>query len=254
LRMNPVLFKIGSVNIYTHGLFLVLAVVAAGICLYLLAKHLRVATSPVLDLIIYPVLFGIIGARVVYAVVYYSYLSSPLEIFKIWEGGLVSWGGFILGLIAYIVVVKMYKLSIPLWLDMLAISGMLGVAVGRVGCFVSGELYGVPYTGLGAVRGIFPVTLAESLLALIVFFVLLIAFAKFHKSRGVKSSSGIIFLEGALLYSGGRFALDFLRSGEKFMRYFNSNQIVELIVFAVAIIAFARLAAGAEKGDPDAIE
>lgn len=251
--MNPVLFKIGSVNIYTHGLFLVLAVVAAGICLYLLAEHLWVTSSPVLDLIIYPVLFGIIGARLAYVVVYYSYLSSPLEIFKIWEGGLVSWGGFIMGLIAYVVVVKMYKLSIPLWLDMLAISAMLGVAVGRIGCFVSGELYGVPYTGLGNAGGIFPVTLAESVLALIVFFVLLIAFAKFHKSRSIKSSSGIIFLEGALLYSGGRFVLDFLRSGEKFMRYFNSNQVAELIVFTVAIIAFVRLAAHAKKGGPDVI-
>ncbi|OGD64068.1 hypothetical protein A2215_01385 [Candidatus Berkelbacteria bacterium RIFOXYA2_FULL_43_10] len=251
--MNPILFKIGSVNVYTHGLFLVLAVVAAGLCLYFLAKHLRVASSPVLDLIIYPVLFGVIGARLAYGIVYYSYLSSPLEILKIWEGGLVSWGGFALGLVAYIVVVKMYKLSIPLWLDMLAISGMLGVAVGRIGCFVSGELYGVPYTGPGAVRGIFPVTLVESVLALIVFFILVLAFVKFHKSRSAKSSFGIIFLEGALLYSGGRFALDFLRSGEKFMRYFNSNQIIELIVFIVAVIVFARLVAGTKKGGPDAI-
>jgi phosphatidylglycerol:prolipoprotein diacylglycerol transferase len=245
VKMNPVLFKIGSVDVYTHGLFLVLAVLSASVSVYILAQKSDEDTAPVLDLVIYTALFGIIGARLAYVAVYYSYFNSPVEALKIWEGGLVSWGGYFLGAVAYLLVIKFYKKNTLKWLDILTVSTMLGIAVGRIGCFISGELYGVPYTGFGSVRGIFPATLAESLYAFGVFIVLALIFIRWNKSgRG----DGLIFFEGLILYSGGRFVLDFMRSGEKLLQYFNANQIAELAVFILASIAFYLTTSGTKKG------
>ena len=82
--MNPVLFKIGSVDIYTHGLFLVFAVSCESACLCFIAKKSGEDMAPVLDLVIYTTLFGIIGARMAYIIVYFNLLDSPLDALRIW--------------------------------------------------------------------------------------------------------------------------------------------------------------------------
>lgn len=92
------------------------------------------------------VLLGVIlGARLAYVLVNFGYFTShPVEIFKIWEGGLVMYGGLILALILGIR--KARRLGMKVWrtADYFLVAGFLGQAIGRFGCLSVGDDYGRP--------------------------------------------------------------------------------------------------------------
>jgi phosphatidylglycerol---prolipoprotein diacylglyceryl transferase len=90
------------------------------------------------------VLIGVIvGARLAYVLVNLGYFSShPLEIFKIWEGGLVMYGGLILALLLGVRMAR--KLGMQIWqtADYCLTGAFLGQAVARIGCIAVGDDYG----------------------------------------------------------------------------------------------------------------
>lgn len=92
------------------------------------------------------ILIGVIaGGRLAFVLVNLdSYLDRPLDIFKIWEGGLVMYGGLILAVL--LGVWKARKLHMPAWqsLDVGLTAGFLGQAIGRLGCLAVGDDYGRP--------------------------------------------------------------------------------------------------------------
>ncbi|HBF22501.1 MAG TPA: hypothetical protein DDW23_01680 [Planctomycetes bacterium] len=92
------------------------------------------------------VLIGVIvGGRLGFVVVNAEWFASrPLEIFKIWEGGLVMYGGFILA--AFFGVKKAKHLGMNSWrvADVGLTAGFLGQAIGRVGCLCVGDDFGAP--------------------------------------------------------------------------------------------------------------
>ena len=86
---------------------------------------------------------ALLGARLLYVIVEYRYfLDSPLEIFKFWKGGLVFYGGLILGVLISLWYLK--RSQMPMWktADLLAPSIALGQSIGRWGCFFAGCCYG----------------------------------------------------------------------------------------------------------------
>lgn len=92
------------------------------------------------------VLIGVIaGGRLAFVLVNLDdYAERPLDIFKIWEGGLVMYGGFILAVV--LGVWKSVRMSMPAWqtLDVALTAGFLGQAIGRLGCLAVGDDYGAP--------------------------------------------------------------------------------------------------------------
>jgi len=92
------------------------------------------------------ILIGVIaGGRLAFVLVNLdSYLERPLDIFKIWEGGLVMYGGFILAVV--LGVWKAKRMHMPGWrtLDIGLTAGFLGQAIGRLGCLAVGDDYGRP--------------------------------------------------------------------------------------------------------------
>lgn len=94
------------------------------------------------------VLIGVIlGARLAFVLVNLGhYLDHPGDILKIWEGGLVMYGGLILAVL--LGVWKAKRLGMPAWqsLDYGLTAGFLGQAIGRIGCFLVGDDYGAPTT------------------------------------------------------------------------------------------------------------
>lgn len=228
--MNPVLFKIGNVTFYTHGFFMVIALLAAGWLIHYLAKRKNRNTEAVFDLVVFSLLFGIIAARITYFLAYQDQFSSWVEIFKIWQGGLVSWGGFLAGVVIYIVITRLYQEPVWVWLDMLGISGLLAIAIGRLGSFLSGEYAGKITSLPWAISGVHPVTIYESVLLFILFAIFLFLYLKDRIKQ-----DGIYFLLVILFYCLVRFGLDFFRTDHVVWLGLTLTQIISSIIILVII-------------------
>ena len=242
--IGETLFKIGSLTIYTYGFFVMIAVLAASAIIYLLAKKNNLQRTVIFDLVIYTLLFGIIGARITFYILYPDQFSSFWELFKIWQGGLVSWGGFITGLIAAVVVLKIYKENVLEWMDILAISGMLGLSIGRLGSFLSGELAGISHKGPFSISGVYPATLFESLLLLVLFFIWSILYLKF-KSKIIPGAFGLGVLAS---YSLGRFLIDFSRQESDIFAEISLGQLTSLVILILSIVVFIIFIISKKKG------
>jgi phosphatidylglycerol:prolipoprotein diacylglycerol transferase len=97
----------------------------------------------ILDLCLYLMISSIAGARLCYVFTNWSYYRSNLiEILFIHKGGLVFYGGVILGTIVAVVFLKLKKLSVWKYLDILTPSLAIGHAIGRIGCFLNGCCFG----------------------------------------------------------------------------------------------------------------
>ena len=100
------------------------------------------------NLIWYLVVGMLIGARVIYVLVYGrgEYAAHPLEVFAVWHGGL-SFHGAILGMaLAIILFARRYRFPVLSVTDLVALCGTPGLFFGRIGNFINGELYGRPTT------------------------------------------------------------------------------------------------------------
>ncbi len=141
--MHPILLKLGPLTIHTYGFFVALGFLTG----ILMAKKeaVRVGENPeqIMDLCFYILISSVIGARLFYVFTMPGhFFKNPLEIFKIWEGGLVFYGGFISALVFAIVYLKKHRIEIWKIADLLAPSLAIGHALGRIGCFFAGCCYG----------------------------------------------------------------------------------------------------------------
>src|ERR1700733_12237235 len=119
--MHPILFSIGPLTLRTYGALIALAFLAA-LRMSKWAAHLReIPEKFILDLSIVLVFSGLLGARLFYVMLNWPYyIAHPLESIKVWEGGLVFYGGFLVASIAGVVYAKLHKISVGLLADCLA--------------------------------------------------------------------------------------------------------------------------------------
>mgnify|MGYP001606301017 FL=1 len=230
--MHTILFTIGSLSFYTHGVFAVIGIILSAVLLYFLAQSRNLDSSYVFDNVIYSVLAGIIGARLTFSILYYNQLPSFVHIFYFWEGGLVSYGGFVFGGIAFLLLLKKQGQNILNWFDLLGISFPLGLFMGRLGEYVSGENFGVGTTVLGAVNKQVPINLYEAFLCLAISIILFIIYTKLKNRIKV----GFIFALSILFYSAGRFVIDFWRVEKDLLSILSLGQVVSLLLFVIALV------------------
>ena len=141
--MHPILLQLGNFKIFTYGVFMALAFWFALTAGKKLARKEGLDPEIISDLFFYILISAIIGSRLFYvATNLETYARNPLGIFKIWEGGLVFYGGFIAAALTAAVFLKKNKL--PLWktADVAAPAVAFGHFWGRVGCFFAGCCYG----------------------------------------------------------------------------------------------------------------
>ena len=102
-----------------------------------------IQSQEITDLFLVILISSLVGARLFYVAQNFSLFSAhPLDIFKIWNGGLVFYGGFIAALVATVIYVKQKGFEIWSTADLLAPGIALGHAVGRLGCLFAGCCYG----------------------------------------------------------------------------------------------------------------
>lgn len=148
--MHPILFQWGALRVYSYGFFVALGVLVATLLLVRKIEKQGKSAQFVIDLVILIVIAGVIGARLVYVFLYEPgyYLSHPLQILMLNQGGLAFYGAILFSLLACYFYMRRngrkVGISFLSLLDLAAPGAALGYAIARIGCFLNGCCYGVP--------------------------------------------------------------------------------------------------------------
>ena len=246
-NVDPEIFSIGQLSIRWYGLLFASAFLSGYIVFsrFLTTERL---TSEMLDqLLIYIAVGTVIGARLGHCFFYEPdyFLKNPLEILKIWKGGLASHGAAIGILLALWLYIRKYKLSFLWLIDRIVITVALGGAFIRLGNLFNSEIYGLPTDlpwGFEFVRDKLydpntgeilatvarhPTQLYEALSYILIFIVLL----TFYRKRYMKVRDGFIFGVFMILLFAARFFIEFVKNDQVAFEagmQFNMGQLLSL--------------------------
>lgn len=250
---SPILFSFNDIQIHYYGLIFVFAIIVSMLIIKTITKNTWLRRSgasatclpdrqvprqeieydyaKIEDLYFYLLIFGIIGARL-YSVFFFYwdyYKYNLLDILKIWQGGIAIQGAIISGIITMIIYCKIKKINTLKYLDLFALVMPLAQSIGRWGNFFNGELYGkasnLPWAIYIKETGMYhhPVFFYESVLDLILFFILL----KLFKKKSFDSQIILAYLMG---YGIIRFFMEFIRiDSSSIILGINFPQIISLI-------------------------
>jgi len=249
ISIDPVIFSIGHIMIRWYSLIVTFAIVAGVSIAWREAKRKGLAEKHFTDALIWVIAAGLIGARLFHVIDHWSheYAANPIRALYIWEGGLAIWGAVIGGGIAVAVFAWRRKLPLGRLLDIAAPGLVLGQALGRAACVITGDAMGRPttgpfgfaYTNPGAMvpqLGVYytPTPMYEIIMNLGIFAVV-------WQLRGRKLPDGALFLIYLSLYSLGRFIITFWSSYEIVAFGLNQAQIVSLAALIVGLPVLVRV-------------
>lgn len=241
--LDPVIFQIGPLAIRWYSLAYVFGIIFAWFVIKYFNKKHKVFDEKTVsdDFFLYAVLSIILGGRVGYVLLYNTayYFQNPLDIFKIWEGGMSFHGGLIGCIFGSYLLCKKHKISYLAFCDLLAIATPIGLFFGRIANFINMELYGrVTTSKIGMVfpnAGLLPrhpSQLYEAFFEGLVLFCILFCLARFTKIRKREGVLSGFFLMG---YAISRFGIEFFREPDSqigyIMQYFTLGQILSLPIF-----------------------
>lgn len=143
--MHPILFQLGPFTVHTYGFLIAIGFILSVLYIRWIGKKKGIEVNRLIDLAFGCLISGFVGARVLFIITRWEYYQDHLlEIFQVWEGGLVFYGGLILALAFAIWFGKKHKLSFWVVSDMLVPGLVLSHAFGRLGCLAAGCCYGKP--------------------------------------------------------------------------------------------------------------
>ena len=245
-NFDPVAIEIFSLEIRWYSLAYIFGILFG----WILSKKLFIQNIEIKnkfdDYLTYLIIGIILGGRIGYILIYNLsfYINNPLDIFKIWQGGMSFHGGLIGVILASIIFAKKHNQNSFLYLDIVAIVAPIGIFFGRIANFINSELYGTITNVSWAVTFIqvdnlprHPSQLYEAILEGLFLFLILIYFRnKFLNNPGVISGLFLIF------YSIFRFFVEFYRVPDEQLGYIFLNltmgQIVSFIFILLGLILF----------------
>lgn len=143
--MMPYLFKIGNFELRIYSLMIIIGLL---LTLYITRKKMEkmgYQQEYFENMIIVVFIAALLGARIYYVMFNWEYYKNdPLEIFKVWHGGLAIHGGVILGFVASVIYAHYIKIKVMFFGDLIAPWLLFGQGLGRFGNFANGEAHGVP--------------------------------------------------------------------------------------------------------------
>jgi phosphatidylglycerol:prolipoprotein diacylglycerol transferase len=255
--LHPILIHFHGITLYTYGLFLALGFLAAIWFTNRNARFYGIKSSDISDLFFVILISGIIGGRLLYVILNFEeFRATPLDMFKLWNGGLVFFGGFISAVAASLITLKIKHLPFLKTADAIAPGAALGHGIGRFGCFFAGCCYGRQCELPFAVQFSDPHSLAPLhvplhptqiymvLANLLLFFILVFL-------QGRKRFHGMIFLSYIILYSIFRFIIEFFRGdfrGNFFFDFLSVSQGIGILAVLIAVIVMVKLALSDHAG------
>ncbi len=145
--MHPVIFQIGSFSLRSYGLMAMFGFLTAWVLMRSNRRFAGLSDDQASNLLLLAMVTGLVGARIFYVVMFFEHYRDNLwRVFRIDQGGLVFYGGFILAFFSVIAYSKWRKLDIVRVLDVFAPAMAGAHAWGRIGCFLNGCCYGSPPT------------------------------------------------------------------------------------------------------------
>jgi len=248
--LHPILFDLWF-PVRSYGVVMALAFIAGILVARRRAKSAGVNPDVIIDFAFFVILASIAGARAVHVIVQWEfYRSDPLSILRLWEGGLAQYGGIVAGVVTGIAFFITRRIDPWAGADIVTPSVALGVAIGRIGCFLNGCCYGKPCDLPWAVTfhpasvagmhvhdtALHPTQIYESLAALAIFFVLLAVDRR-------KPFHGFTLWLFIILLAAYRFLIDPVRQYESVAMVverpglsLTANQVMGLVLIAVSVV------------------
>jgi phosphatidylglycerol:prolipoprotein diacylglycerol transferase len=211
-------------------------------------------TLKILSLLIpLTLVFAIVGARLFYLIQYHQHYNW--NVIKTWNMGFIFYGGLIGGIIVGVLILRYKRISVPKFADLSAPCIMLGLSLGRIGCFLNGCCYGktssLPWaisfpqgslpqnafpSELGTSLPVHPTQLYESLAALGLFLLLSWTGTK-------KKIDGEVLAGLGIGYSIWRFCIEFIRGDNPRIWFgtFTDSQMLSILIFLVCVVWFILL-------------
>lgn len=253
-QINKVAFSISiwdfHRDIMWYGIIITTGIILAFFYVLWRSKLEKIKIDDILDLAIFIIIFGMLGARLYYVFMRWDYYvvtggyffqnvwDTIVNIASVSRGGLAIYGGLIAGAVTAIVVGKIKKIKFTKFLDMLGPAALIGQILGRWGNFVNAEAYGgktdLPWkmgimNSAGNMVYVHPTFLYESLWNLVGFIIINIFYKK-------KKYDGQIFLMYMTWYGLGRMFIEGMRTDSLMLGVFRVSQVVAFITFAVGVI------------------
>jgi len=267
--MYPTLIEIGNFTITTFGVMMFLAFLSAAWATAPQYERRGISRELAWDLLAWVAIGGIVGAKVYYLALHWQDLAAnPLRELTS-RGGLVWYGGLIGGVLAYYWQIRRRNLPVGDMFDSVAPGLMLAYAVGRIGCFLVGDDYGLPtdsWVGIAFPQGappstagylrsvgadipasipdatimsVHPTQLYEVAAGLTLF-----AFLWWMSKRGLRS--GQLFGLYLGLYGVERFLIEIVRAkGDRLLLGLSTSQMLSVLLLGLAVFIWQRAGATA---------
>lgn len=246
--MRPILIEFGGIELPSYGIMLAVSFLCG--LWYVRRKSPQIGIAPlIIETLAFYVMIGVIvGGRLLYVAFHWAqYENDPLGIIRIWEGGMMFFGGLLGGYLLGAMYMKKQKIPILKVSDLVAPALGLGLFFTRIGCFLNGCCFGTPsalpwamrfppdcVAGTSAIgtQTLHPAQLYESVFGLALFFYLNKKFMSSHKR-------GAIFAQFLIFYGLFRFGIDLIRYYENSANYW-INQVIALGLIVAGIVIIVR--------------
>ncbi|WP_133130210.1 prolipoprotein diacylglyceryl transferase [Legionella yabuuchiae] len=247
-HIDPVAFSLGPVRVHWYGLMYLVGFIAAWLLAHWRVKRYRLdwTSEQIGDLIFYSAVGVIVGGRLGYMVFYNlpQFIEQPLSLFKVWQGGMSFHGGLLGVMLAlWLLTYKFNKRFLEIS-DFVVPLVPIGLAAGRLGNFINGELWGRPTDMPWGVvfphvdlQPRHPSQLYEFGLEGVALFVLIWWYASKPRPLGCVSA---VFLVG---YATARLIIEFFRAPDPQLGYlaFNWLTMGQLLSIPMLIIGIVYL-------------
>lgn len=241
--MHPY-FQLFSFQVPAYGLMVTLGILAAMIMGRFLRKHLVISEDDYYSAIIWLLVSGLIGSKLLYWIVEFDeVIKNPHFLIESLTAGFVYYGAFLGAVIGIFICTKIRKQSFLSYMDMLCPPIALGQAIGRIGCYLAGCCYGAPTSSACGV--IFPANVGSSAPAGIpliptqlyesAFCLLLSGFLVFIFLREKRAGTSLGYY--CVLYSIWRFIIEFYRSDDRgTVGALSTSQFICIFLFLIGVV------------------
>jgi len=255
--MYPILGEPFGIPIRSFGVMVALAFVLALWASQREARRTgRLDPEVVGDLLLWVMVGGILGARVLYCIVHWpdQFAHQPIELLKVWKGGLVSYGGFFGGFFGGWLFTRRRKIDFVTLGDTCMAGLMLGQAIGRIGCLLVGDDHGGPTDVPWAItfpdvrESLMPADLIGVPVHPTQLYLLMQAFTIFLILSWIARRAtfhGQVFYWGLILYPIGRSICEVFRADDSARGIYygvSTAQWISIPIFFIGVIGLTRAA------------